>query len=227
MLVKMLRHSSLCFLFNYCVCLPLPGSQCHTAAAACAASSLPCRPGDPPNEFSALCAAYWPHGQKAGGAGLNGADAGNVQLHAGEEFLLGAALYCRFKARCSSRPCSQDSMLEFDGQPIDPAIVSAQPMKPAQNMDLPQMVCPPGMFHKEKCNSDVLLFVIMTLECLKWLFWFTKVQNSNLLSSPRLPAIATQHCSCPTRANTSEYQNQMDNADREASLKKFKTRQKV
>ncbi|XP_067357844.1 caprin-1b isoform X2 [Channa argus] len=36
----------------------------------------------------------------------------------------------------------QDSMLEFDGQPIDPAIVSAQPMKPAQNMDLPQMVCP-------------------------------------------------------------------------------------
>uniref|UniRef100_A0A8C2ZBV8 Cell cycle associated protein 1b n=1 Tax=Cyclopterus lumpus TaxID=8103 RepID=A0A8C2ZBV8_CYCLU len=37
----------------------------------------------------------------------------------------------------------QDSMLEFDGQPIDPAIVSAQPMKPAQNMDLPQIVCPP------------------------------------------------------------------------------------
>uniref|UniRef100_A0A7N6F675 Cell cycle associated protein 1b n=1 Tax=Anabas testudineus TaxID=64144 RepID=A0A7N6F675_ANATE len=37
----------------------------------------------------------------------------------------------------------QDSMLEFDGQAIDPAIVSAQPMKPAQNMDLPQMVCPP------------------------------------------------------------------------------------
>uniref|UniRef100_A0AAQ6AHD3 Cell cycle associated protein 1b n=1 Tax=Amphiprion ocellaris TaxID=80972 RepID=A0AAQ6AHD3_AMPOC len=29
----------------------------------------------------------------------------------------------------------QDSMLEFDGQAIDPAIVSAQPMKPAQNMD--------------------------------------------------------------------------------------------
>lgn len=37
----------------------------------------------------------------------------------------------------------QDSMLEFDGQPIDPAIVSAQPMKPAQNMDMPPMVCPP------------------------------------------------------------------------------------
>uniref|UniRef100_A0A3Q0STV1 Cell cycle associated protein 1b n=1 Tax=Amphilophus citrinellus TaxID=61819 RepID=A0A3Q0STV1_AMPCI len=37
----------------------------------------------------------------------------------------------------------QDSVLEFDGQPIDPAIVSAQPMKPAQNMEVPQMGCPP------------------------------------------------------------------------------------
>uniref|UniRef100_A0AAX7UHW3 Cell cycle associated protein 1b n=1 Tax=Astatotilapia calliptera TaxID=8154 RepID=A0AAX7UHW3_ASTCA len=37
----------------------------------------------------------------------------------------------------------QDSMLEFDGQPIDPAIVSAQPMKPAQSMEVPQMGCPP------------------------------------------------------------------------------------
>lgn len=35
-------------------------------------------------------------------------------------------------------------MLEFDGQLIDPAIVSAQPMKPAaQNIDLPQLGCPP------------------------------------------------------------------------------------
>lgn len=40
-------------------------------------------------------------------------------------------------------------MLEFDGQPIDPAIVSAQPMKPAQNMDLPPMVCPPGNWNYE------------------------------------------------------------------------------
>ncbi|XP_061101228.1 caprin-1-like isoform X2 [Conger conger] len=38
----------------------------------------------------------------------------------------------------------QDSMLEFDGQALDPAIVSAQPMKPAPNMDHAQMVCPPG-----------------------------------------------------------------------------------
>ncbi|XP_030575447.1 caprin-1a isoform X2 [Archocentrus centrarchus] len=33
----------------------------------------------------------------------------------------------------------QDSMLEFDGQALDPAIVSAQPMKPVQTVDLQQM----------------------------------------------------------------------------------------
>uniref|UniRef100_A0A7N6BM99 Cell cycle associated protein 1b n=1 Tax=Anabas testudineus TaxID=64144 RepID=A0A7N6BM99_ANATE len=52
----------------------------------------------------------------------------------------------------------QDSMLEFDGQAIDPAIVSAQPMKPAQNMDLPQMVCPPG-------NQETSTFVLMNFCC--------------------------------------------------------------
>ncbi|XP_071271917.1 caprin-1-like isoform X3 [Salvelinus alpinus] len=76
----------------------------------------------------------------------------------------------------------QDSMLEFDGQPIDPAIVSAQPIGPAivsaqpidpaivlvqpidpaiisaqsmkpptQNIDLPQMDCPP--VHPDSCLS--------------------------------------------------------------------------
>ncbi|XP_029000443.1 caprin-1a isoform X2 [Betta splendens] len=35
----------------------------------------------------------------------------------------------------------QDSMLEFDGQALDPAIVSAQPMKPVQSVDLQQMGC--------------------------------------------------------------------------------------
>ncbi|KAM4631128.1 caprin-1a isoform 7-T7 [Polymixia lowei] len=38
----------------------------------------------------------------------------------------------------------QDSMLEFDGQALDPAIVSAQPMKPAQTVDLQQMGCAPA-----------------------------------------------------------------------------------
>lgn len=64
-------------------------------------------------------------------------------------------------------------MLEFDGQPIDPAIVSAQPMKPTQNMDLPQMVCPPGMVIKRN-PVLVILYKNMTFESLKLLFWFTK-----------------------------------------------------
>ncbi|XP_072236763.1 caprin-1a isoform X2 [Leuresthes tenuis] len=33
----------------------------------------------------------------------------------------------------------QDSIIEFDGQALDPAIVSAQPMKPVQTVDLQQM----------------------------------------------------------------------------------------
>lgn len=36
----------------------------------------------------------------------------------------------------------QDSILEFDGQALDPAIVSAQPMKPGQTVDLQQLGCP-------------------------------------------------------------------------------------
>ncbi|XP_074523392.1 caprin-1a isoform X2 [Halichoeres trimaculatus] len=39
----------------------------------------------------------------------------------------------------------QDSVLEFDGQALDPAIVSAQPMKPVQTVDLQQMGCPPSL----------------------------------------------------------------------------------
>jgi len=46
----------------------------------------------------------------------------------------------------------QDSMLDFDGTPIDPAIVSAQPMKPAQTMDMPQMVCSP--VHPDACLAQ-------------------------------------------------------------------------
>uniref|UniRef100_A0A671P5V5 Caprin-1-like n=1 Tax=Sinocyclocheilus anshuiensis TaxID=1608454 RepID=A0A671P5V5_9TELE len=40
----------------------------------------------------------------------------------------------------------QDSMLDFDGQSLDPAIVLAQPMKPVPIMEMPPMVCQPGMF---------------------------------------------------------------------------------
>ncbi|KAM4597081.1 caprin-1a isoform 3-T3 [Fundulus diaphanus] len=42
----------------------------------------------------------------------------------------------------------QDSMLEFDGQALDPAIVSAQPMKPLQTVDLQQMGGP-SIVHSE------------------------------------------------------------------------------
>ncbi|XP_019722866.1 caprin-1-like isoform X1 [Hippocampus comes] len=35
----------------------------------------------------------------------------------------------------------QDSVLDFDGQLLDPAIVSAQPMKPVQTVDLQQLAC--------------------------------------------------------------------------------------
>lgn len=52
-------------------------------------------------------------------------------------------------------------MLEFDGQPIDPAIVSAQPMKPTQNIDVVQMVCPPGML-----ATVLILFVLQVLTAL-------------------------------------------------------------
>uniref|UniRef100_A0AAY5ET26 Cell cycle associated protein 1a n=1 Tax=Electrophorus electricus TaxID=8005 RepID=A0AAY5ET26_ELEEL len=43
----------------------------------------------------------------------------------------------------------QDSMLEFDGQPLDPAIVSAQPMKSAQ------MVCAPGKLAFSFCTHSM------------------------------------------------------------------------
>lgn len=59
------------------------------------------------------------------------------------------------QAWCSSPLRCQDSMLEFDGQAIDPAIVSAQPMKPTQNIDLQQMVCPPGRFAKQSTAAVV------------------------------------------------------------------------
>ncbi|KAM4743646.1 caprin-1a isoform 4-T4 [Anableps anableps] len=42
----------------------------------------------------------------------------------------------------------QDSMLEFDGQALDPAIVSAQPMKALQTVDLQQMGSP-SIVHSE------------------------------------------------------------------------------
>ncbi|XP_043938774.1 caprin-1 isoform X2 [Protopterus annectens] len=42
----------------------------------------------------------------------------------------------------------QDSVLEFESQTVDSAIVSAQPLNSSQNIDMPQMVCPPAV-HSE------------------------------------------------------------------------------
>ncbi|XP_057690683.1 caprin-1-like isoform X5 [Corythoichthys intestinalis] len=47
----------------------------------------------------------------------------------------------------------QDSVLDFDGQALDPAIVAAQPMKPVQTVDLQQIVCAPS--HAESRLSQI------------------------------------------------------------------------
>ena len=46
-------------------------------------------------------------------------------------------------------------MLEFDGQALDPAIVSAQPMKPGHTVDLQQLACAPGdhQLPSPPCNT--------------------------------------------------------------------------
>lgn len=149
------------FSLNICVNLlysPPSGSRCHAAPAAAAAAAaatpsaactLPSCPGSPPPKLSATCAHRRPHGQEAGGAGPHGSDAGDLQLHAGDDDSLPKDKLPCVGGSLIGLPCfsrSQDSMLEFDGPPIDPAIISAQPMKPAANMELPQMVCPPGRF---------------------------------------------------------------------------------
>ncbi|XP_039592224.1 caprin-1-like isoform X2 [Polypterus senegalus] len=50
----------------------------------------------------------------------------------------------------------QESMLEFESPPMDPAIVSAQPMKTAQTMDMPQMVCPPVLSESRLAQANAV-----------------------------------------------------------------------
>ncbi|XP_062240804.1 caprin-1a isoform X1 [Platichthys flesus] len=50
----------------------------------------------------------------------------------------------------------QESVLEFDGQALDPAIVSAQPMKPAQSADLQQMSCPSPLSESRLPQTSVV-----------------------------------------------------------------------
>lgn len=61
-------------------------------------------------------------------------------------------------------------MLEFDGQALDPAIVSAQPMKPGQTVDLQQMGCPTSELHSVPHSPHRILSTIK-----HWM------QNANLL----------------------------------------------
>lgn len=61
-------------------------------------------------------------------------------------------------------------MLEFDGQALDPAIVSAQPMKPGQTVDLQQMGCPTSELHSVSYSPHQILSTIK-----HWM------QNANLL----------------------------------------------
>lgn len=73
------------------------GSYCFAAAAARATCNPPCSHGGPSHEFSISCSSDWPPGQKAGGAGSYGTDAGDVQLHAGQDLLICKKLFfCSF-----------------------------------------------------------------------------------------------------------------------------------
>uniref|UniRef100_A0A7N6F992 Cell cycle associated protein 1a n=1 Tax=Anabas testudineus TaxID=64144 RepID=A0A7N6F992_ANATE len=86
----------------------------------------------------------------------------------------------------------QDSMLEFDGQALDPAIVSAQPMKPGQTVDLQQIGCPSES--SIKVEKDIPSFPLTSLQSLficllnPLLPSFLPPQASMSLSSEQSPA---------------------------------------
>uniref|UniRef100_A0A7N6A6L4 Cell cycle associated protein 1a n=1 Tax=Anabas testudineus TaxID=64144 RepID=A0A7N6A6L4_ANATE len=90
----------------------------------------------------------------------------------------------------------QDSMLEFDGQALDPAIVSAQPMKPGQTVDLQQIGCPSGehQLTSIKVEKDIPSFPLTSLQSLficllnPLLPSFLPPQASMSLSSEQSPA---------------------------------------
>lgn len=63
-------------------------------------------------------------------------------------------------------------MLEFDGHALDPAIVSAQPMKPGHTVDLQQLGCPTSELHSVSYCPYKIEITIK-----HWM------QNANLLSA--------------------------------------------
>uniref|UniRef100_A0A8C1YLV8 Cell cycle associated protein 1b n=1 Tax=Cyprinus carpio TaxID=7962 RepID=A0A8C1YLV8_CYPCA len=82
----------------------------------------------------------------------------------------------------------QDSMLDFDGQSLDPAIVSAQPMKPVPSMEMPAMVCPPGMFIFPPHGHSVSFmgYGLRILNQTNFVgLWFLNLQLTQSLFSPK------------------------------------------
>lgn len=78
-------------------------------------------------------------------------------------------------------------MLEFDGQALDPAIVSAQPMKPGQTVDLQQMGCPASELHAVPYYPEKIPATG------KW-----RRQSANLLSAT--PAVCLRRTGRPRQA---------------------------
>uniref|UniRef100_A0A4W6D1R8 Cell cycle associated protein 1a n=1 Tax=Lates calcarifer TaxID=8187 RepID=A0A4W6D1R8_LATCA len=76
----------------------------------------------------------------------------------------------------------QDSMLEFDGQALDPAIVSAQPMKPVQTVDLQQMGCPSSQYQfiLNRFSHSLLIRV--------WPLFFDMISSSKCNTQYQSPA---------------------------------------
>ncbi len=90
--------------------------------------------------------------------------------------------------KCSFR--SQDSMLDFDGQSLDPAIVLAQPMKQVPSMEMPPMVCQPGMLIVPPHGHSVSLWDKHIKSSNFAGLWFLNLQLTQSLVLPSLLLLA-------------------------------------
>uniref|UniRef100_A0A8C4NS01 Cell cycle associated protein 1a n=1 Tax=Dicentrarchus labrax TaxID=13489 RepID=A0A8C4NS01_DICLA len=98
----------------------------------------------------------------------------------------------------------QDSMLEFDGQALDPAIVSAQPMKPGQTVDLQQMGCPSSesqliYLDSEQIPSQFLLSRVIMSAFFKYIFFpnsplRVQTPSNKFSNSLKCPFIYLTYC---------------------------------
>uniref|UniRef100_A0A3B3U5T7 Cell cycle associated protein 1a n=1 Tax=Poecilia latipinna TaxID=48699 RepID=A0A3B3U5T7_9TELE len=85
----------------------------------------------------------------------------------------------------------QDSMLEFDGQALDPAIVSAQPMKALQTVDLQQMGAFSVMIAAPIASAD-----LFHIPC------FLAFQISSSLPSQTSMSLSSEQSSAPCSLST-------------------------